>query len=122
MNSRLIAITHTLKGQAAADKINGTVLPVGGTLVGLSAFVGALTGSPTNVKIDVMQGTTELIADAVTITAAGGATWKTTHFGGPNAPIALAKDANLAIDVKFTAGSSPTVTGDVTLWILTGEV
>jgi hypothetical protein len=122
MNFRLIAITHTLKGQVAADKINGTVLPFGGTLVGVSVFAGALTGSPTNVKIDVMEGTTELIADAVTITAAGGATWKTTHFGGANAPIALTKDANLSIDVKFTGGSTPSVTGDVTLWILTGEV
>lgn len=122
MNGRLISITHTLKGQVAADKINGTLLPFAGTLVGVSVYVGALTGAPTNVKIDVMQDAAELIADAVTITAAGGAAWKSTHFGGSNAPIALAKDAALAIDVKFTAGTTPSLTGDVTLWILTGEV
>jgi len=122
MNFRLIPIVLTLQAQQAADKVHGTVLPFGGTLVGISAFVGALGGSPTNVKFDLMQGATELIVDIFTLTAAGGSTYKTTHFGGTNTPIALTKDANLSIDVKFTGGSTPSVTGDLTLWILTGEV
>lgn len=123
MNSRLLPITLALQGQAAADNIHGTQLPYASTLVGLSVFVGALTGSPTNVKIDIKHGATEIVTDAVTVAAANsGAIWRTTHLAGPNTPIPINRNTNLAIDVKFTGGTSPTVTGDVVLWVLLGEV
>jgi hypothetical protein len=118
------AITFTLEAQAAANGVAGFKMPKAGTLVGVSLMAEALTGSPTNVAIDVnggAAGSTELIAAAVTLTAAGYGEYLCKHLGGTNSNQALADGDLINVDVVFSGGTSPTVDCTIVLWILMGQ-
>ncbi len=118
----MYTIVFSAQAQAAANGVHSVKLPRGATLVGVSLGVEALTGTPTNIKVDVNDDGTEIVADAVTLTAAGAGYWLTTHFGGTNAPVAIAAGSVVTVDVKFTGGTTPTADYDVTLFLLAGEV
>lgn len=114
-------VTFGAQAQAAANGVHRFTAPVGLTLVNVSFGVEALTGSPTNVNIDIQDDTNDVIT-AITRTSAGVAEWVSTHFGGSETPVAIAEGSVLEVDVNFSGGSSPTADYDVLLTFLAGTV
>ena len=115
--SNLVSVCFSSQAQGDADAVHGFVPPVGMTLVGVTVYPEAFTGTPTGFNIDVNVGETE----AVKALAAGttGA-WKARHFGGSNAAVALAAGDVVTVDVNLTGGTTPTADYDVVLWLLEG--
>lgn len=114
-------VTFGAQAQAAGAGVHRFTAPVGLTLVNVSFGVEAITGSPTNVNLDVQDDTTDVIT-GITRTAAGVEAWTSTHFGGEEDPIAIAAGSVVEIDVNFVSGSSPTADYDVVLTFLAGTV
>jgi hypothetical protein len=109
--------------QAALNGAHGITMPVGMTLVGISLWAAAFGGAPTNVNFDVQVEGSDVLTAILTTTPAGapkGAEWLTSHFGGANAPLSIAKGEELEIDVNFTAGTTPDCTYDLVLTFLAG--
>lgn len=100
---------------------------------GLPLLVGQSAGGTAySVPIDhdaLPQGHPEQHAQAararITAIAANTAktvgTWVSKHFGGSNAPVHLARDSVLDVDINLTGGSTPTADYTIVLWALVGE-
>jgi hypothetical protein len=121
MSDRLVAVNFSNQAQVAAANVHRVKLPVSMTLVGVSLQVEGLTGSPTNVKFQFLNGATEIIAATkFTLTAAGVAEWLTAHFAGAEEAVALGRGDTLNVTLSFTGGSTPGADYDITLWMLAG--
>ncbi len=57
----LMCVNFSAQAQADADAVHGFVAPVGMTLVGVSVYPEAFTGTPTGFNIDVNVGETEVV-------------------------------------------------------------
>lgn len=110
MNERLTPISFTLSSQAAANGAAGMYVPAGMTITHVSVFA-TVTGSPSAATIDVQDDGTDIIT-AQDISA-NGITALT--------PVSVAADSVVEIDVNFTGGTSPAVSGEITLWCLAGS-
>jgi len=129
MNERLIGLPFIVKdaavGVVATDHICQHVVPFPCTVVGLSASLDVVSGTPTDVQVDFEDDGTEItgFADLVLGDAtAETAQVKTTHLGGTVAvPAEVAKDSVISMDLKFTAGSTPKAGITAMLWVLPGE-
>lgn len=120
MIANLVTINFSAQAQVAANGVHGVTVPKGCTLVGVSMWVEALTGSPTNINIDIQDDGTDIITAGITLTAAGAGTWLTPTLGGTNTALNIASGSVVEVDVNFTAGSTPTADYDITLWLLMG--
>lgn len=120
--SNLTTINFSAKTQGDADAVHGVKIPVGMTLVGVMVFPAAIAGSPTAATFDVNAGASAVVSALAVSEAGTAATWLSRHLGGSNAPVALAKDTALTVDVNLAGGTSPTVSYDVTLWLLAGTL
>lgn len=122
MSAQLIPFTFSAQAQAAANGVHAVKAPVGLTLVGVSVYPEAFTGSPTGFNIDIQDDTTDVITAVAANSAGTPGEWKSTHFGGSNAPVAVAAGSVLEIDVNFSGGSSPTADYEIVLFALAGTV
>ncbi len=118
----LLSITFTAQAQGDADGVHGVELPVGMTLVGVSLRPEAFTGSPTGFDVDIQAGGVDVVTAVAANTAGTAGSWRSAHFGGSAAPVAIAAGATLEVDVNFTGGTTPTADYDLVLWLLPGTV
>jgi hypothetical protein len=122
MSSQLITFQFSAQAQADADGVHTVKVPFGITLVGVTVCAEAFTGSPTGFNIDIQDDTTDVITAVVANSAGTPGEWKSTHFGGSNAPVAVAAGSVMEVDINLTGGSSPTADYDVTIFALAGTV
>lgn len=120
MLAPLQSVSFSAQAQTAANGVHGFTVPYGMTLVGISMWVEAITGSPTNLTIDIQDDGTDVITVAFTVTAAGAAVWNSTALGGTNTPINIARGSVVEVDLNFTGGSTPAADYDITLFYLAG--
>ena len=118
--SNLLSVCFSAQAQGDADAVHGFVLPVGMTLVGVSLYPEAFTGTPTGFNIDVNVGESEAVKALAAGTAGTAGVWKARHFGGTDAAVALAAGAAVTVDVNLAGGTTPTADYDVVLWLLEG--
>ena len=118
----LMCVNFSAQAQADADAVHGFVAPVGMTLVGVSVYPEAFTGTPTGFNVDVNVGETEVVKALAANTAGTAGTWSSKHLGGANTAVAIAKAAVVTVDVNLVEGSTPTADYDVCLWLLPGTV
>jgi len=119
---KLTPIVIGIQLQVAADATYGFALPRAGTIVGIDSYCTVYTGTPTNIKLDLNVGGSEAVADFVTHTEVGLQSYRCVGLGGANANVAVAKDALVTVDLKFTAGSTPKYSGSLVFWVDMGEV
>jgi len=121
MSERLVAIGLKVATQAAGNALATVKLPFKAMLVGMSGALDAVTGSPTAVTVDVNDdgaAITGFTAVALGTTAGAAETVKTTHLGGTVAPVEIAADSEVDVDVNISGGSSPTAGATVVLFLL----
>jgi hypothetical protein len=118
--SNLLSVCFSAQAQGDADAVHGYVPPVGMTLVGVTVYPAAFSGSPTGFNIDLNVGEGEAIKALAAGTAGTAGVWKARHFGGTNAAVALPAGAAVTLDVNLAGGSTPTADYDVVLWLLEG--
>lgn len=120
-----IPINLKIATQVAKNLACGLVTPVDLVLVGLGAYLATVTGTPTAVQIDVNDDGTEITGFGTIglgATAGVGTQVKTPHLGGAVAlPAVIAAGSEIEIDLKFSAGTSPTAEVDIVLWVLPGK-
>jgi hypothetical protein len=120
--SGMLCVNFSAQAQADADAVHGFIAPVGLTLVGVSVYPEAFTGTPTGFNVDVMVGETEAVKALAANTAGTAVQWKSKHLGGTNAAVAVAAGAVVTVDVNLAEGTTPTADYDVCLWLLPGTV
>ena len=98
-----ICISFSAQAQGAANNVHGFKAPQGMTLVGLSVYPEAFTGTPTGFNVDVNVGETEAVKALAADTAGTAGEWKAGH-----------------LDVNLAGGTTPTADYDVHLWLLEG--
>ena len=114
-------ITLNFDSQGDADRFTGFSLPRNATLVGIDKSIHDRSGTVNSHTLDLNEGTTELLGSVC-----GGVTnnrrygWRSTHFGGSEAPVELDKDTEYNLDVNLGGGGDANLT--VTLWLLLSEV
>ena len=118
--SNLLTVCFSAQAQGAANAVHGFVPPVGMTLVGVTVYPEAFTGTPTGFNIDVNVGAAEPVKALAANTAGAAGTWKARHFGGSNAAVAITAGDVLTIDINLAGGTTPTADYDVVLWLLGG--
>src|SRR5829696_8328900 len=97
----LMCVNFSAQAQADADAVHGFVAPVGMTLVGVSVYPEAFTGTPTGFNIDVNVGESETVKALAADTAGTAGTWASKHLGGSNAAVAIASGTEVTVDVNF---------------------
>lgn len=125
MPQNYYTVNFSAREQAAQNGAHGFITPVGMTLVGISMWLTAAGGAPTNTNIDVQVDGSDVITGAITLTPAGapkGDSWLSTHFGGSAAPIHIDAGEDVEIDLNFSGGSTPDATYDLVLTFLAGTV
>ena len=122
MSDRLITFCFSAQAQVTANGVHTVKVPVGITIVGVSVAAEAFTGSPTGFNIDIQDDDVDVITAIAANTAGTAGEWKSTHFGGSNAPVVVAAGSEIEVDVNLVAGSAPTADYDVTIYALTGTV
>lgn len=120
--SKLMCVGFSSQAQGDADAVHGFKAPVGLTLVGVTVYPEAFSGAPTGFNVDVNVGETEAVKALAASTAGASGEWKTGHFGGTNAPVAIAAGDEVTVDVNLAGGTTPTADYDVHLFLLVGEV
>jgi hypothetical protein len=113
MNPRLFALTFTAEAQADADGVHQFKLPFGFTIVHVSACVEAYASSGSTFNLDIQDDGTDVITAVTANTAATPGVWESTHVGGTNAPVTVAADSVVDIDINLDTG-----TADYTIVIL----
>ena len=117
----LTPITLNFDSQGDADRFAGFSIPRAGTLVGIDKSLHDRNGTVNSHTLDVNEGASELLGGVC-----GGVAnnhrygWRSTHFGGSEAPVELDGDGEYNLDVNIGGGGDGNLT--VTLWILLGEV
>ena len=117
-----ICISFSAQAQGAANNVHGFKAPQGMTLVGLSVYPEAFTGTPTGFNVDVNVATVAMVTAVAANTAGAAGEWKARHFGGTNDPVAIAGGQLVTVDVNFTGGTTPTADYDIQLFCLLGTV
>ena len=121
MKERLVAVSLCTAKAVAGTVVRTVKLPFDAILVGASMALDAVSGSPTGCTIDVNDdgsAPTGFSAVAIGTTAGAGTTVKTTELGGSVAPVRIAADSEVDIDVNLAGGSSPEAAVTVVLWLL----
>ena len=107
MNERLITIPlpAVYPGAAAAlgDAYAAVTVPVGCTIVYVSA---APSADDTGLTLDINDDGTGAITALACATKATPGTWKSTHFGGSNAPVKVAANSVLTFDANSAANAT----------------
>jgi hypothetical protein len=116
-----MCVGFSSQAQGDADGVHGFKAPVGLTLVGVTVYPEAFSGTPTGFNVDVNVGETEVVKALAANTAGASGEWKTGHFGGTNLPVAIAAGDEVKVDVNLAGGTSPTADYDVHLLMLVGE-
>jgi len=111
MNERLVPLTATLAAQADADGVAGFYVPDEFTILYVSHFL-SFANSPTAETIDIQDDGDDIETD-IDVSTNGITTLDT--------PLRVAAGSVIEIDLNLTGGSSPTATGQITLWGLAGE-
>jgi hypothetical protein len=119
--SKLMCVGFSSQAQGDADGVHGFKAPVGLTLVGVTVYPEAFSGTPTGFTMDVNVGETEAVKALAANTAGTPGEWKTGHFGGSNLPVVVAAGDKVTLDVNLAGGTSPTADYDVQLFLLVGE-
>ena len=88
--SNLVCMSFSSQAQGDADAVHGFVAPVGLTLVGVTVYPEAFTGTPTGFNVDVNVGETEAVKALAANTAGTGGEWKAGHLGGSKVAVAIA--------------------------------
>lgn len=122
MSSQLIPFNFSAQAQVTANGVHTVKVPFGMTIVGVTVCAEAFTGSPTGFNIDIQDDTVDVITAVAANSAGTPGEWKSTHFGGSNAPVFVAAGSVVEVDINLTAGSSPTADYDVTIYALAGTV
>ena len=122
MSSQLLTFSFSAQAQSTANGVHTVKVPCGITIVGVTVCAEAFTGSPTGFNIDIQDDTADVITAVAANSAGTPGEWKSTHFGGSNAPVVVAAGSVVEVDVNLVAGSSPTADYDVTLYALAGTV
>jgi hypothetical protein len=122
MSSQLITFNFSAQAQATANGVHTVKVPFGMTIVGVTVCAEAFTGSPTGFNIDIQDDTVDVITAVAANSAGTPGEWKSTHFGGSNAPIFVAAGSVVEVDVNLVAGSTPTADYDVTIYALAGTM
>jgi hypothetical protein len=120
-NEVMRVLTFSVEGQADADSVICFQTLEQMTIVGVSLEAEAFTGTPTTFDIDIQDDGTDVITAVAASTALTPGTWKSTHFGGTNAPVTIAKDSEVEVDVNFSGGSSPTADFTLLIYYLSGQ-
>ncbi len=115
MNEGYFTITLCRQAQVALAAAHEFTFPFAVTLVNMSLCASAFPSNPTTFNVDVLDDGADIITAHAASTAGTPVGWESTHFGGSNAPLAIAKDSVIAVDINFTGGSSPSA--DYTLII-----
>jgi hypothetical protein len=118
--SNLLCLSFSSQAQGAANGAHGFKAPIGLTLVGVTVFPEAFTGTPTGFNLDINVGETEVVKALAANTAGSSGEWKTAHFGGAKLPVAIAAGDEVTVDVNLAGGTTPTADYDVHLWLLEG--
>ena len=117
-----VCVSFSAQAQGAANNVHGFKAPQGMTLVAVSVYPEAFTGTPTGFNVDVnVAGAAAVSAVAANTTLTAGE-WKARHYGGANDPVAIAGGQTVTVDVNFTGGTTPTADYDVQLFCLMGTV
>lgn len=116
-----------LTGQADADAVQTIQFPFGVMITAVTVQPGSFTGTPTgftvDLNVDVADTPTATAVAALAANTAGTpAHWLSKHHQGTDEVIRVAKNTDVTIDVNLAGGTSPTVTGIVTLWFVQGTV
>lgn len=111
-------LTFNCDAQAALAPLYEFVAVKGFFLLGASYCAQTFTGTPTNTILTVKDDTVSILT-VTHATAGTPAATKTTALGGTTAlPTHVDADSIVALDISFTAGTSPTVTkAAIVLWI-----
>jgi hypothetical protein len=118
--SNLLCISFSSQAQGDADAVHGLIAPTGLTLVGVTLYPEAFTGTPTGFTVDVNVGETEAVKALAANTAGTAGEWKAGHLGGSKAAVAIPTGAVVTLDVNLAGGTTPTADYDVHLWLLEG--
>ena len=118
--SNLLCISFSSQAQGDADAVHGFKAPIGMTLVGVTLYPEAFTGTPTGFNVDVNVGETAAVTALAANTAATPGEWKTGHLGGSKVAVAIAAGDAVTLDVNLAGGTTPTADYDVHLWLLEG--
>jgi hypothetical protein len=118
MNEKLIIISRTLTDpDSSAGLTTGAgyfMLPVSATLVYAAA---APYEDDTGATISLKDDGTDILTGLDVSDKDVPGVWKSTHFGGTNDPVRIAKDSEMSIDVLAGAVANRF---DVDLWFLVG--
>ena len=116
----LTALNFTMKDQADGDGVLGFQLPRNAQLVGVDKSVRGKSGTLTNHTIDINKGNAAALAAVCAGGNNGSYGWRSTHFGGAAAPVAIEGDEAYTVDVNISGGGHSELT--VTLWLLMSEI
>lgn len=116
--AEMVALTVTMKA-AVDEEVVYVRLPLAMTLVGVSVVVSGRTGSPTGGFITIV----EEVLDEVCGVNFGplsnwSGDWRSRHFGGDKAPVALPANINLGVRIYLSGGTNPTANAGVVLWLV----
>ena len=117
-----VCISFSAQAQGAANNVHGFKAPQGLTLVGVSVYPEAFTGTPTGFNVDVNVATVGVVSALAANTAGTPGEWKARHYGGSNDPVPIASGQLVTVDVNLAGGTTPTADYDVQLFCLLGTV
>ena len=122
MMSNLLCMSFSSQAQGDADAVHGFKAPIGMTLVGVTLYPEAFTGTPTGFNVDVNVGEAAAVTALAANTAGTAGEWKAGHLGGSKVAVAIAAGDAVTLDVNLAGGTTPTADYDVHLWVLEGTV
>ena len=112
-----------LVGQADADAVRTIQFPFGVMITAVTVQPDAFTGTPTGFTVDLnVDGDATDVAALAANTAGTVVHWLSKHHQGDDEVIRVAKNTDVTLDVNLAGGTSPTVDGIVTLWLIQGTV
>lgn len=120
-NEVMRVMTFTVEAQDDADGVIGFDALETMTIVGVSLWAEAFTGTPTAFDIDIQDDGNDVITAIDASTAKTAGNWQSTMMGGTNDPVTIAAGSEVEIDVNFTGGSSPTADFTLAIWYLAGD-
>ena len=112
-----------LVGQADADAVRTIQFPFGVMITAVTVQPDAFTGTPTGFTVDLnVDGDATDVAALAADTAGTVVHWLSKHHQGDDEVIRVAKETDVTLDVNLAGGTTPTVDGIVTLWLIQGTV
>ena len=112
-----------LVGQADADAARTIQFPFGVMITAVTVQPDAFSGTPTGFSVDLnVDGDATDVAALAASTAGTAVHWLSRHHQGDDEVIRVAKNTDVTLDVNLAGGTTPTVDGIVTLWLIQGTV